>query len=189
MLAVLFRLICTAATALQLLIPSPDAPLDMLQAGTALRFHVVAHDDTARMQRIKLCVRDAVQRWYMQHPAPGSMLEKAEALLPGLTQAARDAAKAEGFDGAVSVTLGMEQFGERMLGSLCVPAGDYPALMIRLGDAQGRNWWGLLDPELSARWAATEDNWQDSSTLVWDWSLSGLLDAVRNCFAACFGEA
>lgn len=189
MLAALFRLICAAAMAFRLLLPAPETPLDMLHAGTALRFHVIAHDDTARMQRIKLCVRDAVQAWYLQHPCQGSMLEKANALLPGLTQAARDAAQAAGFEGTVSVALGRETFGDRMLGSLRVPAGEYPALVIRLGNGQGRNWWGLLDPELSARWSAAEGDWQRSGTVVWDWSLAGLLNAVRNCFAACFGEA
>ena len=44
--------------------------------------------------------------------------------------------------------------------------------MIRLGDAQGRNWWGLIDPELALQCAEFDE------ALLWDWSLHGFLRAL-----------
>ena len=47
--------------------------------------------------------------------------------------------------------------------------------MIRLGDARGQNWWGLLDPELALS-AAAMDNGEGLP--LWDWTLEGLLAAL-----------
>lgn len=144
-----------------------------MKTGILLRMHVVAQDDTDEMQRIKLCVRDAVRQAYAAAPDDGrTMLQRTQALLPQLTQAAQDAARTEGFTGPVSVTIEQADFDRRTLDGLTIPAGSYPALMIRLGDAQGRNWWGLIDPELALSCAALADSTQ------WDWSLTAFLEAL-----------
>ena len=148
-----------------------------LQSGEYLRMHVVAQDDTAEMQRIKLCVRDAVQDCFLlaRDASLPTMQAQAEAILPLLTEAACACAIEEGFTGDVTVTLGMFAFDDRELDGMAVPAGEYPALMILLGDAKGQNWWGLLDPETSLRFAGA--NTQDGP-IQWDWSLKGLLRAL-----------
>lgn len=149
-----------------------------LRSGEWLRFHVIAQDDTPEMQRVKLCVRDAVQEHFCENrPAAASMQAQAEALLPALTQTAEAAARREGFTGSVEVLLDVLPFDERELNSIPVPAGHYPALVIRLGDAQGRNWWGLLDPTLSRLFAQFPSE-ADEPGVVWDWSLQALLSAL-----------
>lgn len=149
-----------------------------MRTGILLRMHVVAQDDTAEMQRVKLCVRDAVHAAYAAFPDEGgTMLVKAQAHLPELTRAAQTAAKAEGFDGSVDVSIETLSFDQRTLDGLTIPAGDYPALMIRLGEAKGHNWWGLIDPSLALSCAALSNS-DESDSLVWDWSLRGLWQAI-----------
>lgn len=158
--------------ALQLMLPlTPQMMTQRLRSGEWLRFHVVAQDDTDEMQRVKLCVRDAVQQCYRENHAPNafSMQEQAQALLPCLTEAAVAAARQEGFTGPVAVTLGTCTFDDRNLWGTDIPAGEYPALMIRLGDAKGQNWWGLLDPELSLLLARVPQT-EEGERIVWDWS-------------------
>lgn len=169
--------ILSGLLALFLTLPQPGA-IQRLQSGQWLRFHVVAQDDTEEMQRVKLLVRDAVQACYRENRAPsGDMLTQAQALLPLLTQSARQAALEAGFTGSVRVHLGMEAFDDRILHGQPIPAGDYPALVIRLGDAKGRNWWGLLDPDAALLLACAETDTADAPVL-WDWSLRGLLAAL-----------
>lgn len=129
-----------------------------MRAGIILRLHVVAASDLAEDQRIKLCVRDAVQAAYAESPVQdGSMLEKTRSILPVLQEAAEKAARAEGYDGPVAVCLEQTVFNTRELDGLTFPAGMYPALMVRLGPAQGHNWWGLVDRELSLACAQVPD--------------------------------
>lgn len=158
---------------LSAVIPQQATTVFAMKTGILLRMHVIAQDDTPEMQRVKLCVRDAVRDAYAaEADQPASMLARATELLPNLTQAAQDAAQAEGFAGDVSLSISRQRFDDRELDGLMIPAGSYPALMIRLGDAQGHNWWGLIDPQLALDCASwTRD-------IQWDWSLEGLWRAL-----------
>ena len=151
-----------------------------MKTGILLRMHVVAQDDTAEMQRIKLVVRDAVRQTYDScAPDPARpMLRTAAALLPELTETAVTAARGAGFTGRVSVSIEVQAFDARELDGYTLPAGDYPALMIRLGDARGHNWWGLVDPELSLSAAAVPGTAPEGAPILWDWSLRALLSAL-----------
>lgn len=148
-----------------------------LKTGAFLRMHVVAQDDTDEMQQLKLAVRDAVRQTYAQksEPCAPAMLAAAWAMLPELQEAAEQAARAQGYTGEVAATIEMVEFDERELDGFTIPAGAYPALMIRLGEARGHNWWGLIDPELSLHAAATTGS---GDAIEWDWSLAALLSAL-----------
>lgn len=173
----MIRTLFSLLMAVQLLahghLPPETRTIFAMKTGVLLRMHVIAQDDTAEMQRIKQCVRQSVQDAYAAAPAEGqTMLERTRELLPTLTEAACAAARAEGFTGQVSVSVENCCFDQRTLDGLTFPAGEYPALMIRLGSAQGHNWWGLVDPELALSCAAWQQDWR------WDWSLQGFLKAL-----------
>ena len=156
----------------------PDRTALAMKSGVLLRMHVVAQDDTPAMQALKAPVRDAVRQVYAAHTSSENalpMLPRVAALLPELTAAAQSAAREAGYTGEVSVSLEWARFDRRTLDGLTIPAGWYPALMIRLGNARGHNWWGLIDPELALSAAAMES---DASGILWDWTLEGLLAAL-----------
>ena len=173
------RLLAGVLAGLQLLLASmPSRTALAMKTGVLLRMHVIAQDDTPAMQALKAPVRDAVRQVYADHTASEDtlpMLPRAAALLPELTSAARAAARNAGYAGDVSVSLEWAQFDQRTLDGLTIPAGWYPALMIRLGEARGHNWWGLLDPELALSAAAMGDG---EGLPLWDWTLEGLLAAL-----------
>lgn len=179
----MLRAVVCLMLALQSIASSLSAPENRvvfaMKTGLLLRTHVIAQDDTEAMQRLKLSVRDAVRQTYEElRPSPcPSMLLAAEAMLPQLREAALRAARQEGFTGNVAVAIETISFDERELDGYTFPAGEYPALMIDIGDAQGHNWWGLIDPELSLLAAALPGERADSAT-QWDWSLRGLLAAL-----------
>lgn len=156
-----------------IVLPQETSTILAMKTGLLLRMHVLAQDDTPEMQHVKLCVRDAVQEAYAAEAGqPFSMLARATELLPQLTQAAQSAARSEGFTGDVSLSIVRQQFDSRELDGLQIPAGSYPALMIHLGDAQGHNWWGLIDPQLALDCASFADSAE------WDWSLAGFWRAL-----------
>lgn len=150
-----------------------------MKSGILLRMHVIAQDDTEEMQHLKLTVRDAVRQCYDER-CPGlslSMLETAKLLLPELSQTASDTAASEGYQGTVETSIETLTFDARELDGYLLPAGEYPALIIRLGEARGHNWWGLIDPDLALRAAALPDE-TDGETVQWDWSFAGFLRAL-----------
>lgn len=172
------RSLCLAVVTFFLAISSP---VQALKTGDLLRMHVVAHDDSPAMQSVKLVVRDAVRESYADNrpDSPGSMLTAAQAMLPQLTEAAQTAARDAGFLLPVSVSIEVVDFDDRTLDGITIPAGSYPALMIRMGDARGHNWWGLLDPDLALNAAAIG---RGEGPVAWDWSLTGLWKALRRWF-------
>lgn len=170
---------------LVLLWPVPG-PTDALRSGELLRMHVIAQDDTMTMQALKLPVRDAVRSAYAALADPTrSMLANAQALLPQLTEAAQSAALAVGYTEPVAVMLGTVTFDARTLDGVLVPAGDYPALIIRMGAGLGHNWWGLLDPNQSLLAACAEVTGEDEIT--WDWSPAAFWQALIRSFTYCWG--
>ena len=176
-------LICLILTFQSLMAPlaTPEGRVTFaMKTGVLLRMHVVAQDDTDEMQRVKLVVRDAVRQAYDdRYPLPClSMMAAAGDILSDLTEAAVSAARNEGFEGIVTVDIETLPFDERELEGFLLPEGDYPALMIRLGDAQGHNWWGLIDPEFSLRAAMVPGMETAEGSAEWDWSLRAFLSAL-----------
>ena len=53
-----------------------------------------------------------------------------------------------GYDYPVSVYLGEEEYPTKNYESACFPAGEYSSLQIKIGDADGKNWWCVLFPTL-----------------------------------------
>ena len=148
---VLIRRIFCALTALAVLAGFPvDAGSTPEEA--MVRLHVVADDDTEEAQALKLEVRDAVlaaaQSLLTDCADAQSAWETVNAALPELTEAARARAEACGYEGRVRAETGVFQFPDRDYGGTLVPAGDYRALRVVIGDGEGKNWWCVLFPGL-----------------------------------------
>ena len=136
------------------------AALQKTLADKTLRLHVVANSDTDADQAQKLRVRDAVL---------GAGLGRVQA-------AAQDVLTAEGCDLPVRVSLEDQRFGTRTYDTFSLPAGTYRALCVRIGAAQGHNWWCVVFPTLctaasgeeTARIAAAGGFDADETELVTD---------------------
>lgn len=115
-----------------------------------IRLHVIANSDSDIDQQIKLVVRDAI-------------LSQADALLSAcqdkesaieiisqnidiLTQAA-DSVLSD-FDYNAICSLEKCSFNTRTYDDFTLPAGEYDSLCVRLGNAEGKNWWCVCYPGL-----------------------------------------
>lgn len=134
--------------------------LKAVLTGEIIRLHVVAAGDDTESQRIKLCVRDEVLSAWRDALGRQENVEDMMAFLnenrAALETAAREAARAEGFTGEVSAQVGVFSFPDRWYGAVLVPAGEYKALRIVLGEGQGHNWWCVLFPCLCLSLAGEE---------------------------------
>lgn len=142
------------ATAAAVIFTVQTAALQKTLADKTLRLHVVANSDNDADQAQKLRVRDAVLGAVgALTDGCSSRAEAEQALGAGLGRvqaAAQDVLAAEGCDLPVRVSLEEQRFGTRTYDTFTLPAGTYRALCVRIGAAQGHNWWCVVFPTLCA---------------------------------------
>lgn len=121
-------------------------------AEEVFRFHVLANSDSREDQELKLKVKDAVVT-YMKRKLPASKSAKmtkqwATEHLEELIEVAEHVVTTEGYDYKVRAEIGKCMFPDKTYGDITFPAGEYEALEILIGAAEGRNWWCVLYPNL-----------------------------------------
>ena len=130
--------------------------LDREQAALAeqvVRLHVIANSDSDADQALKLQVRDRVLEAAAEACAGAQTAEEAVDLLrqalPALETAAEEAVAAAGADCPVSASLEDDVwFPTKTYTDFALPAGQYTALRIEIGEGAGQNWWCVVFPPL-----------------------------------------
>lgn len=116
------------------------------------RLHVLANSDSAEDQALKLRVRDRILEESAGLMDGVSTREEAEAAaaqsLPKLQAAAEDEIRQAGYAYPVQAEITRMYFPTRQYESVTLPAGEYDALRISIGEAKGKNWWCVLFPAL-----------------------------------------
>ena len=128
-------------------------PLRAHEAATAatpnvLRLHILANSDSAADQAVKLSVRDAIRPLFS---AQSSYADARAFLLANgaaLQSTAEKVLTEQGVSYGVQLSLGTEEFPDRTYDGVLFPAGEYDALIVRLGRGEGHNWWCVLFPPL-----------------------------------------
>lgn len=121
-------------------------------AGHMLRLHVVANSDSDADQARKLLVRDVVlARASALLEGFNDRRKAEEALAPHLDELAQAGAEALARTGQadpVTVTLVDQWFPTKEYDGFSLPAGQYRALKVTIGEGKGRNWWCVVFPPL-----------------------------------------
>lgn len=117
-----------------------------------LRMHILANSDSEEDQNLKLKVRDELLEHSEEIFGGCDTLEEmenaAEQNLDYINDIVLDVIEENGFDyGAKSEVVSME-FDNRVYEDITMPAGEYEALRVTIGEAQGKNWWCVMYPPL-----------------------------------------
>ena len=119
-----------------------------------LRLHVLANSDSEADQALKRKVRDSVLETASAILADCPDRETAEqrlsAALSEIEDAARARIAAEGGEQTVTAELRPTVFPTREYEDFTLPAGEYLALRVVLGEGEGHNWWCVVFPPLCA---------------------------------------
>lgn len=117
-----------------------------------LRLHVIANSDSPEDQRVKLLVRDALLEKSESVFSKNATLSEAEdeacKNLPLFFETAQRTLRENGFDGAVRVSVGKSSFPTKSYEGITLPAGEYNALRVEIGEGTGKNWWCVMFPPL-----------------------------------------
>ncbi len=125
---------------------------DMQIYGKVIRLHVIANSDSAEDQALKLKVRDGILSTVEELTRGCKTKDEAERVLNENRGAIKEAAERvlseNGSDLSVSIDIGQEKYPTREYGELRLPSGKYCSVRVKLGDADGKNWWCVLFPPL-----------------------------------------
>jgi len=129
-----------------------EKPGPVYGPGTLIRLHVIANSDSGSDQELKRKVRDEIIRnvapEFMTAENINSARMTAGANLGRIREIAARTIKAEGKDYPVDVQLDRYAFPTKHYGLFILPAGDYEAVRVVLGNGGGANWWCVLFPPL-----------------------------------------
>lgn len=122
-------------------------------ADKVIRLHVIANSDSAEDQALKLEVRDHILTEAGDLFSQGLSRDEAEraiaARLGDLAAAGADVVGEEGYSYPVAASLEPSVwFPTKEYTDFALPAGDYTALRVVIGDGGGKNWWCVVFPPL-----------------------------------------
>lgn len=117
-----------------------------------VRLHVLANSDSDEDQRIKLVVRDVLLNCGKELFSGNVNVNNAEKILEKqnaqLTEIANKTLSDNGFDYTAQICLAEEYFTTRFYNNFTLPAGEYLAIKVILGEGKGHNWWCVMFPPL-----------------------------------------
>ncbi|MBO5240212.1 MAG: stage II sporulation protein R [Clostridia bacterium] len=123
-----------------------------LKSGEYLRIHIRADSNEAEAQAVKYLVRDGLVDYLT--PIVAECETKTQAIngvrenLFGIEKKAERILSQNGFFYGARASLKKESFPTRVYGDYTLPAGEYTALIVELGEGKGDNWWCVVYPPL-----------------------------------------
>lgn len=124
-----------------------------------IRLHVIANSDSEADQALKLEVRDKVLDFTTTVLQRSADMEDAQVRLreelTRIETIARREIAAQGYDYPVTAQLASAEFPLKEYDGFSLPAGEYMALRLVIGEGEGRNWWCVVYPPLCTA-AATD---------------------------------
>lgn len=123
-----------------------------LLADKVIRFHVVANSDSTQDQLLKQQVKDEVIAYMEPLLRESINIEETRYIIkesiPLIKEVAEQVVVDWGKEYSVYVALDEANFPTKSYGDVVLPAGEYEACRVILGEGKGENWWCVMFPPL-----------------------------------------
>lgn len=117
-----------------------------------IRFHVIANSDSDEDQELKLKVRDEMIKYLQPKLANSNSIEESERIIKEeyseLEKISKNIISENGYNYDVKVGIEYSTFPTKQYSNIILPAGEYKALKIVIGQGTGKNWWCVMFPPL-----------------------------------------
>ena len=176
---VLIMILCGAAFARGMQVEAKANAVQEKLSGEVFRFHVLANSDSKEDQELKMKVKEAVVDYMCENLSNAGNAAEAKAWAirhkEELIRTAREVLQEEGCNDQITAEVVRCEFPDKTYGGITFPAGWYDALRIKIGKAQGHNWWCVAFPSLCL--SATSEEFADKAAGAgFPDSLTGALD-------------
>ena len=121
-------------------------------SNNVFRLHVLANSDSEEDQNLKYIVRDKLIE-YMDTLSENcsskeDVIKIASTHIEDFKHITQDTIKKHGYSYSVQVEIGNFEFPTKTYGDVSFPSGFYDALKVKIGEANGQNWWCVMFPPL-----------------------------------------
>lgn len=117
-----------------------------------IRFHLIANSDTVDDQQMKEYIKDLVLVYMGPLLKDSQSIEQTREIIiresSNIEQIALDVIKQWGKEYTVEIRLERADFPTKNYGDITLPAGEYEACRIIIGEGKGKNWWCVMFPPL-----------------------------------------
>lgn len=117
-----------------------------------IRLHVLANSDSEADQALKYKVKDEIVKQFGPRLAKNENIEETRLYLnehlPEIEKVAKEKLVSLGSNLDVRTEIGNFDFPTKYYGDFSLPAGEYEALRVVIGDGVGANWWCVLFPPM-----------------------------------------
>lgn len=121
-------------------------------ANSVFRLHVIANSNSKEDQNLKYKVRDSLLNYMNQICKDCSSKDEAIKIVEEnkdtFKEIALNTIRENGFSYNVNINIGNFEFPTKSYGDISLPAGNYDALRVEIGEAKGQNWWCVMFPPL-----------------------------------------
>ncbi|MBE7027582.1 MAG: stage II sporulation protein R [Ruminococcaceae bacterium] len=104
-----------------------------------VRLHIIANSNSQDDQKLKLEVRDRLLN---------ENFENIKYDLNKIKEVCEEEISEKGYDYKVTANYGQFYFPNKTYENITLPAGDYNAIKIIIGEGKGENWWCVMYPPL-----------------------------------------
>ena len=119
---------------------------------SVFRLHVIANSDSKEDQNLKYIVRDNLLNYMNEKcknlSSKDDVIQYARNNLTEIKQIAKNTIKENGYNYPVTVEIGNFEMPTKKYGDISFPEGYYDALRVKIGKANGQNWWCVMFPPL-----------------------------------------
>lgn len=117
-----------------------------------VRLHILANSDSEADQQLKLAVRDRIlaetDELFGNASSGTQALEAARQNLDRIVELAQQEITANGYSYPVLGKVTRLYFTTRVYDDVTLPAGDYDAVQLTIGEGKGHNWWCVMYPPM-----------------------------------------
>ena len=121
-------------------------------SNSVFRLHVIANSDSEEDQILKYKVRDSLIEYMnelcLNISSKEEVISIAKMHKQDFIDIAKDTIMQNGYSYDVCIEIGNFYFPKKTYGDISLPEGMYDALKVKIGNAEGQNWWCVMFPPL-----------------------------------------
>lgn len=132
------------------------------------RLHIIANSDSEEDQALKLYIRDNLVKYLEQYTFKNKeeMISFLNNNKSEIEQQIKSYIEEKGFSYTFSIEIGRSFFPKKEYGNIIVPSGLYDGIKIKIGKAEGKNWWCILFPPMCLIDSSTCEITESSETIL-----------------------